>query len=244
MTEAAVKKQRDPSVTIELMPNGSMKRVEHKKLSTYAATVDEIEPAPRKKVTAIDEFRQMAEAEKRLQESYNSLSHFLKMHRPCDDGAIVPISGTFLFKMFVKGQLNRKQLTAWHWLYGDIKTAKGSTNGMISSAEGSASSADYATRQMERSRPGHSTYWNSQAARLQTVLESLRAHEYGLLQQVVRDYLHHDGYKEIHAHTLPYLGGILTNYKDNRQQIAAAVSAIQRLLSSVGEAYGVPDYTR
>lgn len=182
------------------------------------------------------DIREMQAAEKALQESYNSLSRLLRAHRPCRDEALAPNHGSMLHAMWSKGQLSPQQAKGWQSFYDDLKRALGSSNSLVASMEG-GSTQDYASRELQKARPGPSAHWNHHQARMEQVIDGLHNHERGLLEQLVRDALRTEGHKEIHAHTLPYLGNILSGYKDNRQCISAAVSAIQRLLSSLGEAY-------
>jgi hypothetical protein len=183
------------------------------------------------------DIREMQAAEKALQESYNSLSRHLRAHRGCRDETLAPNHGSMLHGMWSKGQLSQQQLKGWQSFYGDLKRAIGSSNSLVASMEG-GSTQDYASRELQKARPGPSAHWNHHQARMEQVIDNLHNHERGLLEQLVRDALRTEGYKDVHAHTLAYLGNILSGYVDNRQCISAAVSATQRLLSSLGEAYG------
>lgn len=188
------------------------------------------------------DIHQILASEKALQESYNSLDKHLRMHRPCRDDALAPNYGSELHKLWQKGHLSKQQLYGWQMFYDDLKRAQGSSMSMVSSMSGGGSEGSYASRELQKERPGPTTYWNKQAARLEDILGNLHDHERGLLVQLVRDALRSEGYKEIHAHTLGYLGNIMTGYKDNRQAIAGAVSRVQALLCSLAEGYGVQPF--
>ena len=223
---------REPSATIVVTQTG-MRRYEHRKV------------APTVRVTVLQasgdklpDIQEILASEKILLESYNSLDKHLRMHRPCQDDGVAPNHGSHLHALWGKGQLSKQQLYGWMMFYDDLKKAKGASNSVVSSM-GGGSTVDYASRQLQRSRPGHTSGWNKQAARLEDVLGGLHDHERGLLVQLVRDALRTEGFKEIHAHTLPYLGNVLSGYRDNRQAISAAVSRIQALLTSIAEKYNV-----
>lgn len=190
---------------------------------------------------AADEISQMLEAEKRLQDSYNSLNQHLRMHRQCRDEKLEPVDGSILHQLWRKGQLSRQQLMAWHRWYADMHRALGSTDKLsvsyLERSDGGGSGGNDAA-----AYHGPGTYWNAEAAKVEEVWGKLRRHERGLIEQLFRDVLRHSGIKEMHAHDLRYLGGILSGYNDDRQKIAAGVSAIQRLLISLAEIYCVPAF--
>lgn len=197
---------------------------------------------PAKPVVPPD-IREMEAAEKALQESYNSLSRHLRMHRGCRDEGLAPNAGSILYKLWISDKLTKQQLYGWQCFYDDVKAEWGSSNSLVASMNGGgASEGNYPSREMQRSRVGPSARLTKEGVRANEVLGRLHNHERGLLEQLVRDAYHTEGNKEIHRHTLPYLGNILAGYRDNRQCIAAAVSAIQRLLSSLGEAYGLEPF--
>lgn len=187
------------------------------------------------------EIDQMLDAERRLQDSYNSLSHHLRMHRKCVDDTLEPVGGSILHHLWRKGQLSRHQLIAWQKWYSDMRRALGNTNKLSvqyreASDGGSPGGNDTAAFH------GPLTYWNAQAAKVEEIWGKLRGHERGLIEQLFRDALRNDGCKSLHAHDLKYLGGILSGYNDDRQRVAAGVSAIQRLLNSLAEIYRVPHF--
>jgi hypothetical protein len=188
------------------------------------------------------DIHQILASERAIQESYNSLDKYLRMHRPCRDDGLAPNHGSELHKLWQKGHLSKQQLYGWQMFYDDLKRAQGSSMSLISSMSGGGSEGNYASRELQKSRPGHSSYWNKQAARLEDILGNLHDHERGLLVQLVRDALRSEGHKEIHAHTLAYLGSIMTGYRDNRQAIAGAVARVQALLTSLAESYGVQPF--
>lgn len=217
---------RKPAVTLVIGRHG-VQRVDHKPKAMAAAEV-----------------RKMVESEARVRDSYNSLSHHLRMHRGCDDEKLAPNHGGIMHGLWLKEQLTRQQLKAWQWFYDDLRCAMGSSNALVASATGGgANGGNQASRQLEKAYPGHSSYWNEQANRVEEVIGKLRGHEKGLLEQLVRDTLRTEGHKDVHAHDLRYLGNILSGYRDDRQKIAAAVSAIQRMLSSLAEIYGIPYFS-
>jgi hypothetical protein len=224
---------REPSATIVVTPAG-MRRYEHRKV---AATVRVTVLTPTAH-SSLPDIQEILASEKALLESYNSLDKHLRLHRPCHDEGLAPNHGSHLHALWAKGQLSKQQLYGWQMFYDDLKRAKGASNSVVSSM-GGGSTVDYANRQLQRSKPGHTSGWNKQAARLDEILGGLHDHERGLLVQLVRDALRTEGFKEIHAHTLPYLGSVLSGYRDNRQSISAAVSRIQALLTSIAERYNV-----
>lgn len=231
---AAEDELREPSATIVVTQAG-MRRYEHRKV---AAAVRVAVMSHAYMGDALPDIQEILASEKAMLESYNSLDRHLRLHRPCHEEGLAPNHGSHLHSLWQKGHLTKQQLYGWQMFYDDLKRAKGASNSIVSSM-GGGSTMDYASRQLQRSRPGHTSAWNMQAARLDEVLGGLHDHERGLLVQLVRDALRTEGFKEIHAHTLPYLGSVLSGYKDNRQSISAAVSRIQALLTSIAEKYNV-----
>lgn len=98
-------------------------------------------------------------------------------------------------------------------------------------------------RQIKRRDTKYLTSITPAGAQFQEIWEFLREEERGLVEQLTRDYYRASGEREIHAPTLPTLGFILSGYRDNRQQIAAGVTAIQRLLNSVAQFYRLPIFS-
>lgn len=203
---------------------------------------------PRKKMSARNgvvarEVKDLVEvdAEANVRDSYNSLNHYLKMHRSCRDEGLEPNEGSILNTLWRKGQLSRQQAMAWQWWYQDMRRAIGNTNALHVGYSG-ASEGNFVSREAERAYPGHSTYWTAEAAKIEEVWERLRDHERGLIEQLFRDTLRTEGLKEVHAHDLKYIGNFLSGYNDDRQKIAAGVSAIQRLLTSLAEIYRIPHF--
>ena len=188
------------------------------------------------------DIREMESAEKALQASYHSLSQHLRAHRACRDEPLAPNHGGILSAMFAKGQLTEPQLKGWKRFWDDLRKERESSNAMVGSLTGGSSGGSYSSRELQKARPGPSTRLTEGGARARWVAQSLHFHERGLLEQLIRDTLRTEGYKEIHAHSLSSLGGLLAGYRDNRQCNAAAVSAIQRLLSSIAEKYGVQQF--
>lgn len=188
-----------------------------------------------------DEIGRMLDAEKRLQDSYNSLSYHLRMHRRCVDEKLEPAEGSILHQLWRKGHLSRQQLIAWHRWLSDMRRALGKTDKLTVSYEERADSGGSGSNDATAFH-GPGTYWTAEAAKVEIVWEKLRSHEKGLIEQLFRDTLRHSGYKEVHAHDLRYLGGIMSGYNDDRQKIAAGVSAIQRLLATLAEIYQVPHF--
>lgn len=169
--------------------------------------------------------------------SYMSLSYHLRMHRPCRDDDLEPTDGSRLHVLWRKGQLTRQQLKGWQLWFSDVLDAIGNSNGLCIGYEprgdGGSASNDHAAFY------GPSTYWNAAQYRVEWSWSQLHFHERGLLAQLLLDALEHLGVKGIHAHDFRYLGGFMSGYNDNRQQIAACVSAVQRLLTSLAETYNV-----
>jgi hypothetical protein len=184
------------------------------------------------------EIEQALASEAQVAASYMSLSHHLRMHRACRDDELEPVDGSIVHQLWRKGQLTRQQLSAWRQWLADMNAAHGSTNGLCIGYEprgdGGSTSNDHAAYH------GPGTYWNAAQSRVEQVWKSLRFHERGLIEQLFRDFLKHSGVKQIHSHDLQYLGGFLSGYNDNRQKISAGGSAIQRLLTSLGEIYMIP----
>ncbi len=85
-------------------------------------------------------------------------------------------------------------------------------------------------------------YLTSEGVRCQELWDFLHIEERGLIEQIMRDYHRAGGNRGIHAPTLAALGLILAGYQDNRQQIAAGVASVQRLLNTVAEFYGIPHF--
>lgn len=187
------------------------------------------------------EVEEMLDGEKRLQDSYHSLSQHLRMHRRCVDENLEPIEGSIIHKLWGKGQLTRQQLMAWHRWFTDMRRAAGNTDKLSVSyqqrSDGTGSGGNDAA-----AYHGPLTNWNAEFSRIEQVWGALRSHEKGLMEQLFRDAIRCSGVKEIHSHNLSYIGGMLSGYGDNRQQIAAGVSAVQRLLSSLAELYRIPHY--
>lgn len=226
---------RNPSVTITITKSG-MRRHDHRKRAEVLNGVS-VGSGPAMRNPVPSDIREMLASEKALQESYNSLDQHLRVHRPCQDEALAPNYGGMLYRMWQQKKLTKQQLDGWQSFWEDLMKAAGSSNSVVASLEG-GSTVDYATRELQKARPGPAAHWNLHAVRVTEAWNSLRKHERGLLAQVIRDTLRTEGNKDIHAHSVDYLGGILSGYHDNRQKIAAGVSAIQRLLISIAEFYG------
>jgi hypothetical protein len=190
---------------------------------------------------AAREVEAMLDGEKRLQDSYNSLSQHLRMHRQCRDENLEPTDGSIIHKLWQKGQLSRQQLMAWHRWFTDIRRAAGNTDKLSVSyqqrSDGTGSGGNDAAAYY-----GPLTNWNAEFSRIEQIWGRLRNHEKGLIEQLFRDAIRCSGLKEIHSHDLRYLGGMLSGYNDDRQKIAAGVSAIQRLLASLAEEYQIPHF--
>lgn len=229
---------RNPSATVVLTPSGP-RRYEHRATAVAPPSVL-VSSRPMRDPVPPD-IREMLASEKALQASYNSLSHHLKMHRGCQKNTLAPNHGSILHGMYMArgGQLTWQQLKGWQMFYADLKGALGSSGSVVSAYSGGASEGNYASRELQKETPGPTTHWNDHSVRLGQTWAMLRRHERGLLEQLIRDAIRTEGYKDVHAHSLAYLGNILSGYADNRQCNAAAVSAIQRLLSSIAEIYGV-----
>jgi hypothetical protein len=227
---------RKPAATVVMTPAGP-RRYDHRQVSVTvthvrASTQPRRDPVPQ-------DIREMLASEKALQASYNSLSHHLRMHRGCQQDNLAPNHGSILHSMWQKKQLTWMQLKGWQKFYIDLKGALGSSGSVVSSYSGGQAEGNYASRELQRETPGPSANWNDHSERLGQTWALLRRHERGLLEQLIRDTIRTEGYKDVHAHSLAYLGNILSGYSDNRQCNAAAVSAIQRLLTSIAENYGV-----
>ena len=170
------------------------------------------------------------------------------------DEDLVLEDGSILEDMRRRGKLRRHQIVAWQKWWNTLIAAHGATNGMVSSYE----------EQVDKSGPGMTDAYmfESRAALERAIIKShpyiyitpagqefqavwgfLRAEERGLIEQITRDYHRASGNHEIHAPTLAALGFILSGYQDNRQQIAAGVASVQRLLNSIAEFYGLPTFT-
>jgi hypothetical protein len=227
---------RPPAATI-VMTKAGARRYQHRKPAEVRVTVIATKPPSQ-------DVREMEAAEKALQASYNSLSTHLRMHRPCQDEALAPNYGSILYKLYQQKKLTKQQLYGWSFFWDDLRRERDreSSQSMVMGVEGGASQGNYASRELRKKVPGPSARLTKEGERARAIWHSLRSHERGLLDQMIRDALRTEGYKEVHAHTVDYLGGILSGYADNRQKIAAGVSAIQRLLSSIAEAYGVQPF--
>jgi hypothetical protein len=189
---------------------------------------------------AAREIEAMEEADKRLQDSYHSLSAYIRVHRRCVDDKLEPTDGTILHTLWRKGQLTRQHLTAWDRWWRDLKNAAGKSAKLIGNYEGGVDGGGGGNDNAAYYGPG--TYWTDGAYRVEEVWKRLRMHEKGLMEQLIRDSLRKEGLKDIHAHDLRYLGGALSGYNDDRQKISAGVSAVQRLLSSLAEIYAIPHF--
>lgn len=226
---------RNPAATV-VVGSGGVRRHSHRQ--AIVAVAVRVTSTPARNPVPPD-IREMLASEKALQESYISLSNLLRMHRGCQETNLAPNHGSILHGMYAKGQLTWQQLKGWQKFYADLKGALGVSGSVVSSYSGGPAEGNYASRELQRETPGPTAKWNDQSVRLAETWGLLRRHERGLLEQLIRDAIRTEGYKDVHAHTLAYLGNILSGYSDNRQCNAAAVSAIQRLLTSIAENYGV-----
>ena len=168
------------------------------------------------------------------------------------DEDLILQDGSMLEDMRRRGKLRRHQIVAWQ-KWNCLISAHGSTNGMVSSYE----------EQVDKSGPGAADAYmfESRAALERAIVKShpyiyitpagvefqavwgyLRREERGLIEQITRDYHRASGNRDINAPTIAALGFVLSGYHDNRQQIAAGVTAVQRLLNSVAEFYGLPSF--
>lgn len=193
-------------------------------------------------------------------ETYNTLSRYLTLHRPCAEETIIyrgrPINavmkdGSIMEDIRRRGLLRQHQILAWHKWYACVTEAHGVTDGMTSSYNEavdkslpvvSVNSFDFKDRDalevaIKRSAPY--IHLTQAGAEYQQIWDFLRNEERGLLEQLTRDYYRADGIRDIHAPTLAYLGSGLSGYHDNRQTIAAGVSRIQALTNSIAQFYGI-----
>lgn len=189
------------------------------------------------RVTVHADIREMQASEKALQESYNSLSGFLRMHRPCRDEPLAPNPGGILHRLWGRGHLTKQQLYGWQTFWSDLRKERESSNALVGSLAGGSSEGNYPAREMQRATPGPSTRLTREGERARQVWHLLHKHERGLLEQLIRDTLRTEGYKEVHAHSMDYLGKVLSGYSDNRQAVAAATRAVQGVLTSIAEKY-------
>lgn len=189
--------------------------------------------------------------ERQVRESYLTISRYLTIHRRCEDDELELQDGSILEDIRRRHPgLRKHQILAWMRLWNTLIAAHGSTNGMHgsyqeqvdSSGPGRAEDFMFASRAalavtVAQSRPR--IYLTREGEEFQALWDHLRQEERGLAEQLIRDYHRASGNRDVHAPTLPALGMLLSGYQEPRQQMAAGVTSVQRLLNSIAEFYGI-----
>ena len=194
-----------------------------------------------------DEIETALLAEKRLANSYHSLSSYLKKHHSCRDEALAPIDGSILFYLWQRGKLRRRQLLAWKYFWRDLQRAYGESGSLVTSYTERVSTSSAGVPRPECDEDDVITgknmanvrmaEWNAEHTIVSQKWDSLRREERGILEQMIRDHIRVSTGIKIHCHDLSYLGSFLSGYNDNRQAIAAGVSRIQALLNNLADLY-------
>lgn len=198
-----------------------------------------------------DEIEEALAAEKRLANSYHSLSSYLRKHRSCRDEDVEPLDGSIIHQLWQRGKLRRRHLLAWKYFWRDLQRAYGESGSMtVSYSERvSTSTAGVPRADHEEDEPitgrGMANVkmaeWNMEHTIITQKWDSLRREERGIMEQLIRDHIRVSTGIKIHCHNLGYLGEFLSGYKDNRQAIAAGVSRIQALLNNLADLYAIKD---
>jgi hypothetical protein len=199
----------------------------------------------------VDEIDAALAADKRLANSYHSLSIYLRKHNGCRDEDVAPLDGSILFHLWQRGKLRRRQLLAWKFFWRDLQRAYGESGPLtISYTERvSTSSAGVPRADGEEDEPitgkGVASVkmaeWNDEHTIITQKWDSLRREERGIMEQLIRDHIKVNTGLKIHCHDLGYLGAFLSGYNDNRQAIAAGVSRVQALLNNLADLYMISD---
>ena len=198
-----------------------------------------------------DEIAEALASERRVANSYYTLSAHLRMHRPCHDEDVMPEGGSMLYHLWTRGKLRRRHLLAWAYFWRDLQRSYGDSGSLtVSYSERvSTSSAGVPRPEMEEDAKINGkdlasirqAEWNAEHTSVQQKWEHLRSEEKGILEQLIRDQIRvTTGYK-IHCHDLTYIGSFLSGYRDNRQAIAAGVSRVQALLTNLADLYMISD---
>lgn len=197
-----------------------------------------------------DEIDAALAAEKRGQNSYMSLSRYLRAHRSCRDQDLAPADGSILYYLWSRGKLRRRQLLAWNAFWRDLQRSYGDSGPLTVSYKErvSTSSAGVPRSQFEDEEFNargladiRLAEWNIEHTTVQQKWELLHREEKGILEQLIRDHIKITTGLKIHCHDISYLGSFLSGYKDNRQSLAAGVSRVQALLSHVADLYMISD---
>lgn len=198
-----------------------------------------------------DEVEAALNAEKRVRNSYHSLSIYLRMHRPCQDDALAPLDGSMLYALWKRGRLRRRQLLAWQRFWRDLQRSYGDSGPMtVSYRERVSTSTAGAPRDSGREDEPFSARaladvrmaeWTPEHETVQQKWAHLRREERGILEQLIRDHIRVSTGLKVHCHDLCYIGGFLSGYKDNRQALAAGVRSVQATLSNLADLYLIAD---
>jgi hypothetical protein len=209
------------------------------------------EAAPLPPSITVDEIQAAIEAENRTRNSYHSLSAYVRKHIGCTSSELEPPYGTFIHRMWSRGQLRYRQLKAWQMFTQDLERSYGNTGPLCASYSDriAAPLTDTINYGYDDDEPisgkavaGISlATWNSEHSSLQQKYDNLRREERGLIEQLIRDYIRATRGIKIHCHDAAYIGSFISGYTDNRQCIAAFVSRVQAILSSLADMYMIVD---